>query len=280
PDILPKKLQVGQSLDKTIYLVQLEIFQKHFLMLTELLIINVKETDFLNNGIIILQSEWIESRLLSENSFPGIFTEKDTLHYKEHFKYLFTWIDNDTNNNGNDNNLYAQVIDFSIAEGNGFVKAYIEHGLQKLINKSSSLSENMIKSHMEYLKEEAKSLLKDCLLKINEKSEFDKVIESIQKSWPNIASSWLKWWVHTDVGKMLFPTLSSMDEDLSGKSPDSIIAQESMHHRYYMCGTTHQSIITDYSDRNKGLSLGYGETERWKKVAELYGTTKPSGEKK
>jgi hypothetical protein len=81
------------------------------------------------------------------------------------------------------------------------------------------------------------------LLKIDKKNEFDKVIESIQKNWPN-TSSWLEWWIHTDAGRMLFPTLRSMDEDLSKKLPDSINAQESMHRRYYMCGTTHQSIIT------------------------------------
>jgi len=92
------------------------------------------------------------------------------------------------------------------------VEAYIEHELQKLINKNSSLHENVIKSQKEYLEKDAKSLLKGCqehfrqsvtriarnhaivnheslaqfqsmalnLLKINEKSEFDKVVESIQ----------------------------------------------------------------------------------------------------
>lgn len=170
--------------------------------------------------------------------------------------------------------MYAQVIDFSIAERNGFVEAYVEHQLRKLIN-NLSLPENMVKSHKEYLKKEAISLLKGCqehfrqsvtrisrnhaivnhessaqfqsmalrLLKINERDEFDKVIESIQKNWPN-TTSWLEWWVYTDAGKILFPVLSSMDENLSKKLPDSINAQESMHHRYYMCGTIHQSIIT------------------------------------
>lgn len=40
------------------------------------------------------------------------------------------------------------------------------------------------------------------------------------------------------------------------------------------------SLELDYSDRSKGLSLWYGEAERWKKVAEKYGTTKSSYIKK
>ena len=36
----------------------------------------------------------------------------------------------------------------------------------------------------------------------------------------------------------------------------------------------------DYGNKSKGHSLKYGEEERWKKVAELYGTTKPSRGKK
>jgi len=36
------------------------------------------------------------------------------------------------------------------------------------------------------------------------------------------------------------------------------------------------SLEVDYENKSKGHSLKYGEEERWKKVAELYGTTKPS----
>jgi hypothetical protein len=36
----------------------------------------------------------------------------------------------------------------------------------------------------------------------------------------------------------------------------------------------------DYDDLSKGVSLRYGEPERWKKIAEKYGTTKPTRAKK
>jgi len=36
------------------------------------------------------------------------------------------------------------------------------------------------------------------------------------------------------------------------------------------------SLELDYSDRTKGYSLVYGKAEKWKKVAELYGKSKPS----
>ncbi|CAJ0630542.1 8949_t:CDS:2 [Entrophospora sp. SA101] len=61
-----------------------------------------------------------------------------------------------------------------------------------------------------------------------------------------------------------------MDEGLYKKLPGSTNVQESMHSQYYMCGATNQS------NNSKGHSLKYGEEEQWKKVAGLYGTTKPS----
>ena len=36
------------------------------------------------------------------------------------------------------------------------------------------------------------------------------------------------------------------------------------------------SLEMDYVDLSKGISLRYGEPERWKKIAEKYGTTKPT----
>ena len=50
--------------------------------------------------------------------------------------------------------------------------------------------------------------------------------------------------VYTDAGKMLFRALSPMDEELSNLLPSTTNAQESMHHRYYLSGTTQQSILT------------------------------------
>jgi hypothetical protein len=80
------------------------------------------------------------------------------------------------------------------------------------------------------------------LLKLDIK-EFFKQVEEIKKNWSNIVT-WLEWWIYTDAGKILFPALSSMNEDLSKILPNSTNVQESMHSQYYMCGTANQSIIT------------------------------------
>jgi hypothetical protein len=201
----------------------------------------------------------------------SVILKEDGVHYKEHFKFLFSWIDNIKKSPNN--NLYAQVVDFSIAERNGFVEAYIEHGIQKIHDKNLPI--DIIDSHKTMLEKDAKSLLKGCqehfrqsvtriarnhaiinhdysadftstamkLLKVNEKEGFDSIVKSIQQNWPN-ANTWLEWWIYTDAGKILFPTLSSMNPDLANSLPNSTNAQESMHRRYYMCGATQQSIIT------------------------------------
>ncbi|CAJ0644225.1 6081_t:CDS:2 [Entrophospora sp. SA101] len=233
----------------------------------------------------------------------SIIYKEDFVHYQAHFKYLIEWIDECNN----PTNKYDLVMDFSSAERNGFLQAYIEHGLEKYQNKNYSLPMPLIESHKEYLRNEAKTLLKGCnhavvkhetskkfesialeLLEIDEKEEFYKYVKIIQETWPN-TTSWLEWWVYTDAGKMLFPVLSTMDKELLKSIPKTINAQESIHNQYYMTGSIQQSIITglenlllfvitlesDYRNRIKDHQLQYGELERWKKIAEKYGTTKP-----
>ncbi|CAH1769846.1 13047_t:CDS:2, partial [Entrophospora sp. SA101] len=168
---------------------------------------------------------------------------EDTVHYKEHFKYLFKWIDENYKSRSSSNDLYAQVMDFSMAERGGFIEAYIEHK----INDSTSYPGDLLKHHKNLLKDEAKKLLKGCqqhfrqsisrisrnhaiidhtsmtlkLITINNESEFYKHVKSLQERWP-LANAW----------------------DLSNLFPTSTNAQESMHCCYYLSGATQQSIIT------------------------------------
>ena len=90
-----------------------------------------------------------------------IILREDKIHYKEHFKYLFQWTDEKCKNENSSNNLYAQVIDFSMAERSGFVEAFVEHKLQKTLN-LASFPKEVLNAHRSSLENEAKSLLKGC----------------------------------------------------------------------------------------------------------------------
>jgi hypothetical protein len=120
PDILPKKLQVGQSLDENNLLSSVRNISKAFSnvdriayyrrkVIEEENIITktarrssdnfildilqfqtdhpnfIREADFLNKGIIILQSEWMESQLLLENNFTGFLTDSTYKYFENAF---------------------------------------------------------------------------------------------------------------------------------------------------------------------------------------------------
>lgn len=175
-----------------------------------------------------------------------IILKEDKVHYKEHFKYLFQWIDKYCENEKkNCDDFYAQVIDFSMAEKRGFIDAFVEHKLEKA--NLSSYSRDLLISHKTILEKEALTFLKGCqehyqqsviriarnnaiikyeesakfqsmaikLLKTNAEKFFEEVKE-IQENWPNCVT-WLEWWIYTDAGKILFPALSTMNEDLYKK---------------------------------------------------------------
>ena len=193
-----------------------------------------------------------------------VIFKEDKIHYKEHFKYLFQWVDKRCESEAkNHDDFYAQVIDFSMAKRRGFIDAFVEHKLKKI--NLSSYSQVLLDSHKTHLENEALNYLKGCqehyqqsvtriarnheivkhedsaifqsmalkLLKLDIMEFFNKV-EEIKKNWSNVVT-WLEWWVYTDAGKILF---------FLHLGRTSTNAQESMHSQYYMCGTTNQSIIT------------------------------------
>jgi hypothetical protein len=120
PDTLPKKLQVGQSLDNNHPLASVrnisdvfansdrigyyrrKIIEKEnlitktsrhsgdnfimdFLNFQKIHTNFVRKADFENKGIIILQTEWMGTQAFSENNFSGILTDSTYKYFKNAF---------------------------------------------------------------------------------------------------------------------------------------------------------------------------------------------------
>jgi len=120
PDVLPKKLQVGQSLDKSNLLTSVRNISQAFSntdriayyrckiieeeniitktarrysdnFVLEILQFQVdhpnfiRRTDFANKGIIILQSDWMEQQAFSTSNFSGIVTDSTYKYFSNAF---------------------------------------------------------------------------------------------------------------------------------------------------------------------------------------------------
>ncbi|EGG11287.1 uncharacterized protein MELLADRAFT_90744 [Melampsora larici-populina 98AG31] len=118
---------------------------------------------------------------------------------------------------------------------------------------------------------------------------FDAKIDQLRREFPK-ARRWIDWWHASDVQAMLFKSrVKQIDDDsLDDDMPATTNAQESLHRVYYMISDANCSIQVglvqlyalvmslerDYHDLRRGVTIEYGSTKNYEKVAQILGWAK------
>ncbi|EGG09884.1 uncharacterized protein MELLADRAFT_95336 [Melampsora larici-populina 98AG31] len=189
-----------------------------------------------------------------------------TLHYKTHFATLFKQIQKTDLSDREKRRLVEQVVDFSAAQKNGFIDAYMEvfkvhdrkiafsklHGCEQHYQQAvTRISKNhkIVKVNMVGT---WKTLCRELLLPDEPgRPNLEQRFKDLRRLFP-LAKKWIDWWYAADVQAMLFqarkripeddpplPEEESDDEDQAqprrrADLPKTTNAQESLHRVYYM----------------------------------------------
>ncbi|EGG03666.1 uncharacterized protein MELLADRAFT_90037 [Melampsora larici-populina 98AG31] len=240
---------------------------------------------------------------------PILFTWLRSLteeHYSAHFETLMSQIKAADMTAAERDTLVRQVVDFSAAQKNGFIMAYMEVfqetdravALDKLKGCEEHFraqvtrvkrNRNIIPADNEFEKA-ARGLMKpDKPGGLN----CDEKIAQMRKNFPK-AKRWLEWWTAANIKAMIFKARPKrIDYDgLCTNMPATTNAQESLHRVYYMITPISEgnctiaigliqlyalalSLERDHKDRLRGVPIGYGEENKsYKKVAQILGWSK------
>ena len=254
---------------------------------------------------------------------PVLFTwmrRNDNVHHLPHFRILVRQIleayeDRETQDRMVSQVLHAKkVVDFSMAQRNAFLEAYIEvrGGVTADIEEKDAIhahAKTLIRGCKEHFRasitrlkrnhaiipiHEIENFEHQCmsLLTIVDRKEWDILASSLPLMYPN-ASNWFQWWFKPDIAAMLFPCMYDQSESLEPALPLSTNAQEAMHSLLYQLWDDINSLSLGFNllllfalslesimhHASQGGSIRYGEAEHWKKTAAIYGTTKSNKKK-
>ncbi|KAJ6479417.1 hypothetical protein C8R47DRAFT_1050409, partial [Mycena vitilis] len=210
-----------------------------------------------HNQLLILSSTFEPSHLKSW--VPILMTYSNgasAVHYRIHFLYLFRGIAEQcraTKRNVTDD-LFANVVDFSDAQRNGFIDGFVDFWLEFSPNDRDERQ----------LKQAASELLKGCgqhfenqitriarisrIVSPDQQSEFRKLARDLLRqttmedllACANVltlkfpgAKPWVGWWMRPAHASMLFLVASKMSLVLWKSLPATTNSAESMNHRVY-----------------------------------------------
>ncbi|KAJ7604282.1 hypothetical protein DFH06DRAFT_1310588 [Mycena polygramma] len=220
--------------------------------------------DFFTQGILL--ASLVFSQIIMRWT-PILFTwigKLDERHHKSHFDqlvYVIAEVCTTGLGYAFDERLYSAVLDFSTAQRNGFISAFVEYMCARIPG-WNTLSEASRTAEAKALRVRAEALIKGCivhwkrslhkikaivgvkhlfrfegLISILESegttaAEFLQAVEQLRAEFPEIRP-WLAWWVLPGNGSMIFPAMQKMPAELRAKLPDSTNASESGHWLLY-----------------------------------------------
>ncbi|KAF5358855.1 hypothetical protein D9757_013954 [Collybiopsis confluens] len=184
------------------------------------------------NSLLLVSS--IFSPIL-QRWIPALFSYSNgatATHFQYHFLVLMESIASNVLDREKEvaDELFAGVVDFSQAERNGFIEAFLLKGCWQHFSSSITRVKRITaivpvgsRSHFDRL---AKSL-KDAT-----PTNFERICKHIRSEFPKLGE-WINWWLHPDHAKMLFESRREMPSDLWRALPDTTNAEEAMHFSMY-----------------------------------------------
>ncbi|EGG12431.1 uncharacterized protein MELLADRAFT_89010 [Melampsora larici-populina 98AG31] len=231
-------------------------------------------------------------------------------HYVAHFTTLMNQIKEAQLLPDERDILVRQVVNFSVAQQNGFIRAYMavfdvtdraqvlgklrgcqEHFRAQVTRVRRNL--NIIPRHQQGKFQR----LTEALLEkdVPGKDTYEQNMATLRRLFPR-AKRWLDWWQVSDTEAMLFRSRQKQidDDGLCDDLPETTNAQESMHRVYYMIfegqctvqvGLVQlyalvSSLQRDHTDLLRGVAIEYGSTKNYQKVAETLGWSKKNRNRK
>ncbi|EIW82543.1 hypothetical protein CONPUDRAFT_72746 [Coniophora puteana RWD-64-598 SS2] len=252
-------------------------------------------------------SEWIPALVSYAN---GATAE----HYRIHFLALFHTLSIGLRETGVQiqDHLMANVVDFSQAERNGFIGAFIQFWQDqeediRTVNELETAARSLLKGCQQHFRASVQRVRKitsavpyplgqpfeeraNFLLHAGTVEDFEAIAEGILNDFPGI-EPWLSWWRHPDRVQMLFRSHTHIPDDLWDSLPSTTNAQEAMHHKIYShCGKKHDFIpgwralrgfVSKMEHRaaaestQGGVMTRYKPLHQYKNNQEQYGRAKP-----
>ncbi|OAV99803.1 hypothetical protein PTTG_25298 [Puccinia triticina 1-1 BBBD Race 1] len=183
-------------------------------------------------------------------------------YYKIHFATLFRKFLAASITPAERDTLVRKVVDFSAAQVEGFVLAYIEvfqqgtrkevRGMLKGCRKHYRQSITRIKRNRALITvDQEEPFRKACMGLLNRAEpggqSHEQKIDFIRRRFPKVRK-WLDWWTVSDVEALLFPSRESRLEDKPDGLPETKNAQESMHRTYYHLSEVKQCLMVGMID--------------------------------
>ncbi|EGG11649.1 uncharacterized protein MELLADRAFT_90988 [Melampsora larici-populina 98AG31] len=225
-------------------------------------------------------------------------------HYLAHFKTLMKQIkDSDLSVEERDT-LVRNVVDFSLAQKNGFISAYMsvfnetDHNvaLSKLRGCKEHFRQQItrLKRNNAIIPRGKEGDFEDLAMSLCDRDvpggkTYDEKVDTLRRDFPQ-TKRWIDWWQASNIQAMLFKSRRKQidDDGLDDDMPETTNAQESIHRVYYMISEGNctvqvglvqlyalvMSLQKDHVDLCRGVTIAYGSTKNYEKVAQILGWAK------